>query len=365
MPFLVLLLCLFGALAVHGEESTRLKVGVFDRPPYAVKDDTGKWSGLGVELWEDIAENLKLPFDYVEMPLEDILSALHEGRLDVSVGEIGVSAERERRVDFTQPFLINSAAVALHRNSARTDWRIFFSGLTENGFVYVLSVMMATLFVFSFLLWLIERGVHQSHFGGRPIHGFGSALWFSAVTMTTVGYGDKTPQTPLGRLLAFLWMFSGILLVSAFTGSVASNVTVARLNSSVIHVSDLVRFRNGVLEGSLSEDLLRTMGITAKKFDTVESGLQALQENEVSSFLGDQIALRYVVAHRFAQDIEVIALPSIHIAYAFAVRPHFPHLEDLNVAVIERTGSSNWAREVGSWTGGQMPVLRSEPVQGN
>ncbi len=55
----------------------------------------------------------------------------------------------------------------------------------------------------------------------------GSALWFAAVTMTTVGYGDKTPQTPLGRFLAFLWMFFGILLVSAFTGAFASSLTVS------------------------------------------------------------------------------------------------------------------------------------------
>ncbi len=64
-----------------------------------------------------------------------------------------------------------------------------------------------------------SAGCTGAHFGGKPIHGFGSALWFAAVTMTTVGYGDKTPQTPLGRGLAFIWMFLGIVLVSAFTGS--------------------------------------------------------------------------------------------------------------------------------------------------
>lgn len=39
------------------------------------------------------------------------------------------------------------------------------------------------------------------------------------MTATTVGYGDKLPRSPLGRLIGLLWMFSSLLIVGTFAGS--------------------------------------------------------------------------------------------------------------------------------------------------
>jgi Ion channel len=68
----------------------------------------------------------------------------------------------------------------------------------------------------------------QSRALGR---GIGSALWWSAVTMTTVGYGDLAPRSPAGRLVAIAWMFVSLLLVSWFTASMASILTAERLDA--------------------------------------------------------------------------------------------------------------------------------------
>lgn len=48
------------------------------------------------------------------------------------------------------------------------------------------------------------------------------ALWFSFVTVTTVGYGDKFPVTTEGRIIAAFLMISGVGLFGTFTGYVAS-----------------------------------------------------------------------------------------------------------------------------------------------
>ena len=50
----------------------------------------------------------------------------------------------------------------------------------------------------------------------------GDTIWWALVTMTTVGYGDKTPVTGLGRALAVVIMFSGISLTAFFTAFIAS-----------------------------------------------------------------------------------------------------------------------------------------------
>ena len=54
------------------------------------------------------------------------------------------------------------------------------------------------------------------------IQGADDALWWSFVTMTTVGYGDRYPVTSEGRLVAVMLMVAGIGLFGTFTGFVAS-----------------------------------------------------------------------------------------------------------------------------------------------
>lgn len=349
-------LILLGVLALAGssaaeEAPAKLRVGLFERPPLAFKDDDGHWSGVAVELWETVSQRLDLPFEYVEVPLDQITLKLHHGELDLAIGEIGVSAERERLIDFTQPFLVTSGAVALPMEHVMGHWREIVDGLTHHGLLLVLAAMMATLFIFSLLLWALERRVHQSHFGGKPIHGFGSALWFAAVTMTTVGYGDKTPQTPVGRFLAFVWMFLGILLVSAFTGSVASSITVARLNSSIDHVSDLARFRNGVLEGSLAENSLSSSGVPFQRFVSVTAGLEALSNGSITAFSGDALTLKYLVRRDYPDTLRVSTFPNTHITFAMASRPDFPKLQEINIAVIDVVESQSWQAAVTQWVG--------------
>jgi len=344
-------LVFFASLSVLQAEPVRLKVGVFDLPPLAFKDETGQWTGLAVDLWEEVSARAGVDFTYVEMPLERAIGALARGEIDLAIGEIAVSAERERVIDFTQAFLENPAAVALPHGSRFPGGWDLWEELSQHGLFTVLLAMLGGLVVFSLLLWIFERRANEGHFGGHPLRGLGSAVWFSAVTMTTVGYGDKTPQTGVGRFLAFLWMFFGILLVSAFTGTVASSLTVSRLTHSIDHLGDLARFRNGVLEGSLAQGTLNQAGIVTVAFPTVESGLLALAEKQVSAFVGGDLTLRYLVGQSYQETMVVDTLPMARVRYAMAARPGLPQFSEINIALIAVTGEDQWQAMVSRWTG--------------
>lgn len=62
-----------------------------------------------------------------------------------------------------------------------------------------------------------ERGTPES-----PIQSFGDAVWWSAATVTTVGYGDMYPVTWLGRWVAFCLMIVGISMIGIVTASIAA-----------------------------------------------------------------------------------------------------------------------------------------------
>jgi voltage-gated potassium channel len=68
------------------------------------------------------------------------------------------------------------------------------------------------------IVYLYER--HAPH---SNIHTLGESLWFSVVTVTTVGYGDYTPVTVYGRITAVLIMLVGLLTLAVVTAQVASN----------------------------------------------------------------------------------------------------------------------------------------------
>ena len=70
---------------------------------------------------------------------------------------------------------------------------------------------------------LVERG-HDS------INSFPDALWWSFVTVTTVGYGDLSPVTPMGRAIAVVLMLVGIGLFGGLTANLASAIMKSEEN---------------------------------------------------------------------------------------------------------------------------------------
>ncbi|AKG23295.1 ion transporter [Calothrix sp. 336/3] len=75
-------------------------------------------------------------------------------------------------------------------------------------FVRILFTLFAIIFVYSGLIYQVEHPVNSQVFST-----FLDAFYFSVVTMTTVGFGDVTPISELGRLLTVLMILTGVALV--------------------------------------------------------------------------------------------------------------------------------------------------------
>ena len=82
---------------------------------------------------------------------------------------------------------------------------------------YVVGATSLVLFIASLAILDAERGKP-----GANIETFGDALWWSATTVTTVGYGDQFPVTVSGRLVAVTLMLCGIALIGVVTATFAS-----------------------------------------------------------------------------------------------------------------------------------------------
>jgi voltage-gated potassium channel len=92
-------------------------------------------------------------------------------------------------------------------------------GGAVRGRVVVYTASCAVLLLYAGSLAILDaEGNHPE----SKIHTFGDALWWSVCTVTTVGYGDESPVTGTGRLVAVLLMIGGIGLVGTVTAMLAS-----------------------------------------------------------------------------------------------------------------------------------------------
>jgi len=75
------------------------------------------------------------------------------------------------------------------------------------------ALALMLLLISSTLLYLVEGAAQPQAFGSIP-----RAMWWAIATLTTVGYGDVVPHTPLGKMLAGLTAMLGIGLIAVPTG---------------------------------------------------------------------------------------------------------------------------------------------------
>jgi len=76
--------------------------------------------------------------------------------------------------------------------------------------------------VFGHIMWVAERNHNSLQFPPNYLSGIDDAMWWVVVTFTTVGYGDKIPVTPLGRVFAVVWMVLGLALSSILIGRMSA-----------------------------------------------------------------------------------------------------------------------------------------------
>ncbi|NET58534.1 MAG: ion transporter [Symploca sp. SIO2E6] len=86
----------------------------------------------------------------------------------------------------------------------------YFRVTTEDGIIFarILFTLFTLIFVYSGLIYQVEHRANPEVF-----RTFVDAVYFSIVTMTTVGFGDITPISESGRLLTLLMIMTGIMLI--------------------------------------------------------------------------------------------------------------------------------------------------------
>ncbi len=130
--------------------------------------------------------------------------------------------------------------------------------------IVVICIFIVLLLVLSsYLVWIIERNGTKDN----SIRTFEDSFWWAIVTIATVGYGDKVPGTHTGRMVGMVLIVFGFVLLSVFTGLIAS-----------IFVEDKIKGAKGLKQIRSNHHI-----IICGWNNTAESMLKALVEKNSQS----------------------------------------------------------------------------------
>lgn len=321
----------------------QMTVATREAPPFVMRGKDGEWHGIAIDLWESIAAEHGYDYKFVETNLAGMVDGLAAGEYDASVGALTITSAREMKVDFTQPFYATGFGIAVREEPAA--WLSLFRNFFTFEFLKAALALSALLLFVGFLFWLVERK-HNSDEFAEGVKGLGSGFWFSAVTMTTVGYGDKAPRTPAGKLIALVWMFAAILIISTFTGMIASSLTAGRLEGAVSGPNDLHSVNVGSIAGSATDDWLSDDGVAFNSFANVEEGLDALRSGDIDAFVYDEPLLRYGLRTSGADGLRMLPGTFGRQDYGIALPQNSALREEIDVSLLRRIEGNELSGEI-------------------
>lgn len=316
-----------------------LQVGVSDLPPFAIQKDE-QWDGLGVQLWRKVADDLNITYDFVQVPPEDLVTRVVSGELDLGITATATAAT-EAEADFSYPYYTSSLGVATPRTQSLWETA---RGLFTPRFFRVALFLASLLLVVGSLIWFLERRTNKEQFGGdrNLAQGIGAGFWWAGVTMTTIGYGDKTPITLWGRAVALLWMLIAMGVTASLTATIVAVVEAGGRSLSV--PGDLWEMQVGSTPDTPAAEYLREEGINFQAFDTPLEGLRALRSRDIEAFVSNEATLQFLRNENKNLIFQLSSTNAKPQHYAFVLPQGSDVRERLNAALLTRLNSRSQER---------------------
>ncbi|HZZ23040.1 MAG TPA: transporter substrate-binding domain-containing protein, partial [Roseiarcus sp.] len=285
--------------------------------------------------------------------MEDVLQCLERKDYDAAIGAITITPARLARVDFSYPTHRSGVAVAVRQDTG--PMAAFMSyGAVIAELAPLIALTFALLIVMGVAMWIAERPMrprgHES-----AVDTLRDGVYWAVVTMTTVGYGDKTPKTTAGRVIAVVWMLASVALISILSTSIVSRMTAERVVGGLrVTEANLAGKRLAAVAHSSGAEYLDERHLRYAPFDELSAALAALSHGEADAVVNSVGALQYLISTRFKGAIRP-PQGVLEPAYmAIALPPGSPLKKKLDEALVGITASQEWRQVEDGYFGGQQ-----------
>ena len=141
-----------------------------------------------------------------------------------------------------------------------------FFNIRDKSFIYLLLFPSASFILGGLGFYVVESTVDEP-----SIYNLGDAYWLAITTMTTVGYGEISPQTAEGRIVAALLLLAGVLTIFGFLSTIAAKIIQPTLevktrkdekdsenkyNNNIQSTNNNVEFNKNESKSSIKKDFI-------------------------------------------------------------------------------------------------------------
>ena len=186
----------------------------------------------------------------------------------------------------------------LYVESGLTLFEAFDMATRSPFFINLVCFAFLLVVLFSHLIWLPEGNVNPKQFPPAYLDGINQAVWWGVVSFTTVGYGDKVPESGIGRCVAVIWIVLGITISSLLTGKLSDAFIKIRSKGSLTGAADLANLRTCGYSSTFSSFYVpTTISFTPVIGEHVNDCGKMMQQGLVDAILMEDPMMRYWASH--------------------------------------------------------------------
>lgn len=221
-----------------------------------------RYVGYSMDLLYKIAEvipDFKFEFRLVKHNKHaELVAELQSRRADLAICDLTITHQREQMIDFTMPFM-NLGIGILFSKPMKPEARLFafLDPFSIDVWIYVATAYLGV----SILLFVLARMAPEEWGNPHPCNpdpeelensfNLMNCLWFSIGSLMGQGC-DILPKAVSTRMVAGMWWFFTLIMISSYTANLAAFLTLNRMDSSISSAEDLAKqykIKYGTMEG--------------------------------------------------------------------------------------------------------------------
>nr|XP_040563433.1 glutamate receptor ionotropic, kainate 1-like [Lepeophtheirus salmonis] len=238
-------------LIISTLESPPYLMEKLDYKPRSSKNFFDRYEGFVIDLANELADLLHFNYSVIlsntygsmdkSGQWNGMIRDLLDERADMAIADLTINYQREQVVDFTMPFLdLGISLVYVKAPEKSINLFSFLSPLSSNVWILMIlaGVLVSLTMYFIGRYSPLETEDIDSSEGTSPFSSLHHCLWFTIASWVQQGC-DFLPRAISGRIVASIWWFFTLIMISSYTANLAAFLTIERLESPINSATDL------------------------------------------------------------------------------------------------------------------------------
>jgi polar amino acid transport system substrate-binding protein len=286
----------------------KLKIAITKTTPFVI-EKKGGYTGFEIELWELIAKDLGLSFEYAVHNFQKLIPLVASKKADVALAAITIKEEREEIVDFSHPTFNSGLKILLSKNRANIDFIATVKSFIMLGYKQLVKpflVLLLIILTFGNVLWLVEKS--SGSFYPNYFPGVFQAIWLSLCTIigSDGGLFVYSVNSWPGRAILTIGQITNLAVLGLIIGELTAFITTRKIRLNISGQEDLKGKTVATVKDTTSEQILKNIGASVVPTDTIEKAFEKLKKNHVEAVVFDAPVLTYYALNEGADWSEVV-----------------------------------------------------------